>query len=67
MQLGLGQNKIIKKVSGTGSWDHYKSEHIGTIQLEEGKQRVTIQALEPLKEFLMDLRSLELIRSSNVN
>ena len=67
MQLGLGQNKIIKKVSGTGSWDHYKSEHIGTIQLEEGKQRVTIQALEPFKEFLMDLRSLELIRSSNVN
>ena len=60
-------SKIIKKISGTGSWEHYESKNIGTIQLEEGKQRVTIQALEPLKEFLMDLRSLELIRNSNAN
>ena len=67
MQLSIGQNKIIKKISGTGSWEHYESKNIGTIQLEEGKQRVTIQALEPLKEFLMDLRSLELIRNSNAN
>ena len=65
MQLSIGQNQIIKKVSGTGSWNNYQSKNIGTIQLEEGKQRVTIQAIQPLNEFLMDLKSLELKRNSN--
>jgi putative heme-binding domain-containing protein len=66
MQLSIGQNQIINKVSGTGSWDQYESKHIATIQLEEGKQRVTIQALQPLNEFLMDLKLLELKRNSDV-
>ena len=67
MQLSIGQNQIINKVSSTGSWDKYESKHIATIQLEEGKQRVSIQALHPLNEFLMDLKSLELKRNSIVN
>jgi hypothetical protein len=67
MQLSIGQNQIINKVSSTGSWDKYESKHIATIQLEEGKQHVSIQALHPLNEFLMDLKSLELKRNSNAN
>ena len=64
IQLRIGQNEIIFKVPSTTTWDQYESKHIGTIQLEEGKQRVTAQALQPLNGFLMDLKHLEIKRKN---
>ena len=44
IQLRIGQNEIVHAVDSTGTWDQYRSNHIGTVELDEGEQRTIMQA-----------------------
>ena len=59
--LESGQASIQGKVTGTGGWDKYKREKIGTISLPAGRQQIILRPTgSPLKGALMDLRGVEL-------
>ncbi|MDP7049186.1 MAG: FG-GAP-like repeat-containing protein [Verrucomicrobiota bacterium] len=65
IQLRIGQNEIVHEVDSTGTWDQYKSTHIGIVELDEGDQRAIVQAVSPISGFVIDLNSLKLIRKNN--
>jgi hypothetical protein len=56
-------NEQLKGVVGrTGSWEEYKTEKIGTLQLAEGRQKVVFKPGSSFEgEALLDLRTLTLI------
>jgi putative membrane-bound dehydrogenase-like protein len=58
--IEAGSAKLTGKIESTGSWDTYRQEKVGTIQLEAGQQKIVIRATGPLKGYLMDLRGLRL-------
>jgi putative membrane-bound dehydrogenase-like protein len=50
------------KVAGTGGWDKYRQEKVGTTTLEAGLQRLVLRPSGPkLNGALMDLRGLRLV------
>jgi hypothetical protein len=50
------------KVAGTGGWDKYRQEKVGTVTLEGGRQRLTFRpdGVKP-NGALLDLRALHLV------
>ena len=65
IQLRIGQNEIVHAVDSTGTWDQYRSIHIGTVELDEGEQRAIMQAITPISGFVIDLKSVKLTRKNN--
>lgn len=65
IQLRIGQNEIVHAVDSTGTWDQYRSIHIGTVELDEGEQRAIMQAITPISGFVIDLKSVKLNRKNN--
>ena len=65
IQLRIGQNEIVHAVDSTGTWDQYRSIHIGTVELDEGEQRTIMQAITPISGFVIDLKSVKLTRKNN--
>ena len=62
--LEAGNKKLNSKIGKTGSWFTYRNEKIGTIQLQEGKQKIVFRpASDTKKGALLDLRSVKLERS----
>jgi putative membrane-bound dehydrogenase-like protein len=50
------------KVAGTGGWDRYRQERVGTVALEAGPQRLTFRPDGPaLRGALLDLRGVHLV------
>jgi neutral ceramidase len=50
-------------VEKTGSWETYKTEKVGTLDLEKGDQKIVFRSLTDFKEGgLLDLRQLRLVR-----
>jgi putative heme-binding domain-containing protein len=49
------------KVSGTGGWDKYRQEKIGTVDLAAGSARLTFRPDGSLRVALLDLRGLYLV------
>ena len=64
IQLRIGQNEIVHAVDSTGTWDQYRSIHIGTVELDEGEQRTIMQAITPISGFVIDLKSVKLTRKT---
>lgn len=59
--LEAGRKKLKAKIGKTGSWETFKVEKIGTIQLSSGKQTVVFKPDSKHTEgFLMDLREIKL-------
>jgi putative membrane-bound dehydrogenase-like protein len=50
------------RVAGTGGWDRYRQQKIGTITLAAGMQRLTLRPAGPaLRGALLDLRGIHLV------
>jgi neutral ceramidase len=59
--LEAGRKKLKAKIGKTGSWETFKVEKIGTVQLSSGKQTVVFKPDSKLTEgYLMDLREIKL-------
>ncbi len=57
-----GKDILTGKVGKTGSWEDFKEEKIGTVELEAGKQRIVFKPDPSLKEAgMLDLRRLEFV------
>jgi putative membrane-bound dehydrogenase-like protein len=59
--LEAGGKRLTSKVAGTGDWDTYKRTKVGEIELRAGKQEVVFRPAGKLREFLIDLKSVELV------
>jgi hypothetical protein len=59
--LQAGVNGFTGRVEGTGTWDTYHNEKIGTIVLTEGQQRVTMRAEGKINGALIDLKAIKLV------
>jgi putative membrane-bound dehydrogenase-like protein len=49
------------KVAGTGGWDRYRLVKLGTVRLPAGVGRVTVRPDGPVRNALLDLRTLYLV------
>ncbi len=61
--LEAGQHRFMARVEGTGGWDIYRQEKIGTTLLAEGRQRVTLRAEGKIAGALLDLKAIRLVWS----
>jgi putative heme-binding domain-containing protein len=52
--------RLSAKVIGTGTWDYYRREPLGELDLAPGDHRITIQSDGPIAGHLMDLFELSL-------
>ncbi len=60
-ELRIGKKSLKGKVAHTGSWDEYKRHPIGVLDLNVGPKVAWLTALSPLKGFLLDFKSVELV------
>ena len=61
--LETKNDQLIGKVGKTGSWETFKSENIGVVNLEKGNQKIIFRSNADFKEgALLDLRQLRLVR-----
>lgn len=58
--IEVAGQKLAGKVGNTGGWNNYQRSGVGTLQLDEGRQRVTIRASRPPEGALFDLKSITL-------
>jgi hypothetical protein len=57
-----GDQKLTKKVGKSGSWETFKTKKVGSIQLNQGKQKMVFKPRDNFKgEALLDLRELVLV------
>ena len=49
------------KITGSGGWDKYRQDKIGTVELPAGFQRLTLRPDAQVNGALMDLRALYLV------
>ena len=61
LQLRIGAAELLAPVEGTGTWDDYREVSLGTIRLDEGKQRAVVRPAGKLDSFLFDLKSIRLV------
>lgn len=60
-EFSVGTITLKGKVVATKGWDDYKRLQIGRLDLKAGQSVARINALAPLKGFLLDFRSIELV------
>jgi hypothetical protein len=58
--LSSGKGKLAGKVASTGSWDTYRKESVGRIELTGGAERVTLRSDGKINGALIDLKAIEL-------
>jgi hypothetical protein len=59
--VGVGSASVAGTVKGTGGdWSNYRQVKLGTVRLGAGQQRVTVKADGPLRNSLIDLRTVAL-------
>src|SRR5262249_10042096 len=56
-----GKPELRGKVNGTGGWDKYQQQKIGTVKLTAGTQRLIFRPDAPLRGALLDLRAIQLV------
>ena len=61
MAVIAGESRLERTVQSTGAWDVYRIKNIGQIELDEGKQTITLMAGDGFDGALMDLRELRLV------
>jgi hypothetical protein len=61
--LETKNDQLIGTVGKTGSWETYKSDDVGEVNLEKGRQKIIFRSGADFKEgALLDLRQLRLVR-----
>lgn len=61
----VGDQVITGRIPGTGSWDIYRSQKFGRIDLPAGRQRAAFEAALPLRGYLIDLQEIRLVPAGN--
>jgi putative membrane-bound dehydrogenase-like protein len=56
-----GRPALRGKVAGTGGWDKYRQQKLGTFTLAAGTQRLTLRPDAPPRGALLDLRGIRLV------
>jgi len=60
LSVACAENRLSYKVTGTGTWDDYRSQEIGTMELPAGTAEIVVAPGGPLRGALIDLRGLTL-------
>jgi len=60
-KIQVGKAELIAKASSTGSWETFKEVSVGSLELQAGRQSLSVQAVKPLNQYLIDLRNVRLI------
>ena len=61
-QVQLDQAVVLEgDVPGTGTWDHYRKQKFGQIQVDPGGHALVFRADGPIKNALIDLRGIRLV------
>jgi putative membrane-bound dehydrogenase-like protein len=60
LTLEAGKERLTYKVVGTGTWDDYRGQNLGDVQLSAGKQEITIRAEGVIRGVLGDVKKVEL-------
>jgi putative membrane-bound dehydrogenase-like protein len=60
LTIDAGDKRLTFKVPSTGSWDEYRGEKIGTLNLTKGTQEIVIGPDGPIRGALVDLKKVEL-------
>ena len=63
-QIQVEDTRLIDKVPGTGTWDNYKHDTFGQLELAPGQHRLSFRAEGEIRNCLMDLREVRLVPSS---
>ncbi len=58
--IEVAGQQLVGKVESTGGWNVYRRDVVGTLQLDEGHQRLTIRPSRPPEGALFDLKSITL-------
>ncbi len=56
-----GLNQMRGRVTGTGSWEQYRTIKIGEFELQQGTQRLVVRGDGGIKGALLDLRAIKLV------
>jgi putative membrane-bound dehydrogenase-like protein len=56
-----GGSTVTAKVEATAGWEEYRQAKVGTLTLEPGETRLTVQPAPPFEGVLMDLRTVKLV------
>jgi putative membrane-bound dehydrogenase-like protein len=59
--LRVGLNELTGKVKGTGTWDDYRQEKIGEVNLAAGRLQLVFRSAGRIRTFLIDLKSIKLV------
>ena len=64
--LSSGSEQLVGTVGKSGSWETFKTENIGTLNLKIGRQTVVFKSKKEFKKdgALLDLRNLKLVKKS---
>lgn len=60
LQLSIGGQTLLYKVPATGTWDDYRTQEIGTVELAAGPAEASARASGAIRSALMDLRGIVL-------
>jgi putative membrane-bound dehydrogenase-like protein len=63
--IASGKARVTGKVPDTGSWDYFRTEKVGRLELPAGLQRVTMRPLDNIDYALIDLKAIELVPAKN--
>ncbi|MCI0377968.1 MAG: HEAT repeat domain-containing protein [Gemmataceae bacterium] len=59
-ELLAGMEKLVVKVSGTGTWDDYSKAAVGSLVLPRGTVEISMRSRGAIRGALIDLRSIRL-------
>ena len=65
LRIQAGESSLTMKIPGTGDWDHYRGEPVGTIEVPGGTVRVAVRPEPGLRGYLIDLREIRLVKSGS--
>ncbi len=59
--ISAGESRLINTIRTTGGFEHFHWAKYGSIQLEQGTQRIVMRALGPVKGELADIKTVRLV------
>jgi len=63
-RLQIEDAKVVGKVPGTGTWDNYKHDKFGQLDLPPGRHKLSFCSEGDIRNYLLDLREIRLVPSS---
>jgi len=58
--LEVGDQRLTRRVEGTGGWNTYRREKVGDVELKPGRYRLGLRSSGPINGYLFDFKSVTL-------